>query len=315
MSLLSLLIALAAEKSLSSSLWRFDYYYQQYVGFFHSNSMLSQLKDSNLSYSIFLLLPVAGVYGVLALVDDGLLHLIISTLILIVSFGCITTRESYKQYLHSAFRGEITTAELHHEQLLSDKNLPEMGFGQALIWLNYRYYIAIMLFFIFFGAAGVVFYRLLTTVIEQQNGCSLDNSEDEKNDIEEAVDEESVATDNEAESINTQSHSTIPDISTGCKNYHDVLFYLDWLPVRITSLGYMFVGHFSKALPTWLESLMDLKKPTHEILIDVAQKSEDILVDEDDCTAEPCLLVRLAKRNLLLLLAVISILTLSGLLS
>nr|WP_274620357.1 regulatory signaling modulator protein AmpE [Colwellia maritima] len=30
-----------------------------------------------------------------------------------------------------------------------------MGFGQALIWLNYRYYIAIMLFFVVFGAALV----------------------------------------------------------------------------------------------------------------------------------------------------------------
>ncbi|MCW8832222.1 MAG: regulatory signaling modulator protein AmpE, partial [Colwellia sp.] len=98
MSLLSLLIALAAERSLTSSLWRFDYYYQQYVNFFHNNSTLSQLKDSNLTYTLFLLLPVAVVYGVLALVDDGLLHLIISTLILIVSFGCFSTRDSYKQY-------------------------------------------------------------------------------------------------------------------------------------------------------------------------------------------------------------------------
>lgn len=292
MSLLSLLIALAAEKSLSSSAWRFDYYYQKYVNFFQSNSTLSQLKESNLSYTIFLLVPVAVVYGVLALVDDGLLHLIISTLILIVSFGCLGTRECYKQYLHAAFRGEMTTAELHHKQLIQDKNLPAMGFGQALIWLNYRYYVAIMLFFITFGAAGVVFYRLLTTVIEQQNGCSLDSKiiEPEK----------------------ASEQDSVPSISSGCKNYHHILFYLDWLPVRITSLGYMFVGHFSKALPMWLESLFDTQKPTHQILIDVAQKSEDIMVDEGDCTAEPCLLVRLAKRNALLVLAVISMLTLVG---
>ena len=77
----------------------------------------------------------------------------------------------------------------------------------------------------------------------------------------------------------------------------------------------MFVGHFSKALPIWLESLFDVTKPAHEILIDVAQKSEDIMVEEDDCTAEPCLLVRLAKRNVLLMLAVISILTLVGIVS
>lgn len=311
MSLLSLLIALMAEKSLSSPLWRFDHYYQQYVSFFHNNSTLSKLKNSNLSYTLFLLLPVAVVYGVLALVDDGLIHLIISTLILIVSFGCVSTRESYKQYLHAAFSGEATTAELHQQQLLQDKNLPPMGFGQALIWLNYRYYIAIILFFVFFGAVGVVFYRLLTTAIEQQNGCSLDSKPEDKNNEKQTDTEE--ASDSALDGSNEQYNA--PNISSGCKNYHDILFYLDWLPVRITSFGYMFVGHFSKALPVWLESLFDGNKPAHEILIDVAQKSEDIMVDEDDCTAEPCLLVRLAKRNVLLILAVISILTLVGIVS
>jgi len=313
MSLLSLLIALAAEKSLSSSIWRFDYYYQQYVNFFQTNSILSQLKNSNFSYTLFLLLPVAVVYGILTLVDDGLLHLIISTLILIIGFGCFTTRNSYKQYLHAAFRGELTTTELHHQQLLQDKNLPSMGFGQALIWLNYRYYIAIMLFFITFGAVGVVFYRLLTTLVEQKNSCSLDSNITEQENASQAELTESTDSDSSTEDLSEQYSA--PSISSGCKNYHDILFYLDWLPVRIASLGYMFVGHFSKALPVWLESLFDAKKPTHEILIDVAQKSEDIMVNEDDCTAEPCLLVRLAKRNALLVLAVISVLTLVGIIS
>ena len=68
----------------------------------------------------------------------------------------------------AAFRGETTTCDMHHKQLLQDKNLPEMGFGQTLIWLNYRYYIAIMLFFIIFGAPGVVFYRLVITLNEKQ---------------------------------------------------------------------------------------------------------------------------------------------------
>lgn len=307
MSLLSLLIALAAEKSLSSSLWRFDYYYQKYASLFQRNKNSSTFKGSTLSYTIFLLLPVALLHGLLLFVGDGLLHFIISTFVLIVCFGCFTTRHSYKQYLHAAFRGEETTSELFHQQLLQDKNLPKMGFGQALIWLNYRYYIAIMLFFTIFGAAGVVFYRLLTTLIEQQNGCSIAKSEQE-------------ASNNHLEKIAPENHEekSVDDeeekesISSGCKSYHEILFYLDWLPVRITSFGYMFVGHFSKALPIWLESFFDFKKPTHEILTDVAQKSEDIMVDVEDCTAEPCLLVRLSKRNVLLLLASIATLTLFG---
>ena len=314
MSLLSLLIALAAERSLSSNVWRFDYYYQQYVTFFQNNKTLSQLKSSTLSYTLFLLLPVAAVYGILTLVDDGLLHLIISTLILIVSFGCFSTRKAYKEYLHASFRGEQTTAELHHKQLLQDKNLPDMGFGQALIWLNYRYHIAIMLFFVVFGAPGVVFYRLLTTVIEQQNGCALDYSVDEQNITTQANEDSSNVEENTHDDKNP-SEQNVLNISSGCKNYHEILFFLDWLPVRITSFGYMFVGHFSKALPMWLESLFDTHKPTHQILIDVAKKSEDIMVDDDDCTAEPCLLVRLAKRNVLLILAVISVLTLTGMIN
>ncbi|MDO6489490.1 beta-lactamase regulator AmpE [Colwellia sp. 6_MG-2023] len=312
MSLLSLLIALMAEKTLSSSIWRFDFYYQKYISFFQTNGVLSNIKATNIRYTLFLLVPVAIIYGILAIVDNGLLHLIISTLVLIVTLGCSKTRNSYKQYLLAAFKGDDTTSSLHHQQLLEDKNLPAVGFGQALIWLNYRYYIAIMLFFIVFGAAGAVFYRLLTTVIEQENGCTLnktsENETAEVKDSEQTLVEETIGSPLESshdESINDKT-------TLSCNNYHKILFYIDWLPVRITSFGYMFVGHFSKAFPMWLESLFDTKKLTHEVLIDVAQKSEDIMLEDGDCTAEPCLLVRLAKRNLLLMLALIAVLTLIG---
>jgi AmpE protein len=233
--------------------------------------------------------------------------------VLIVCFGCFTTRHSYKQYLHAAFRGEETTAKLFHQQLLQDKNLPSMGFGQALVWLNYRYYIAIMLFFTIFGAAGVVFHRLLTTLIEQQNSCSLDQHQSFV-----GVDQPAITTQNshtQDASLNIDSQSGVSTASSGCKNYQAILFYIDWLPVRITSFGYMFVGHFSRALPVWLECFFDAKKPPHQILIDVAQKSEDDMVDKDDCTAEPCLLVRLSKRNVLLLLATIATFTLFGIIN
>jgi len=303
MSLLSLLIALAAERSLSAQMWHFNFYYQHYLHFFSKNFTA---KQGSAASAVFIILPVVVTYLLLEIIDNGVLQLLLSTLILIVCFGCTTTRNSYKSYLHSAFRGEDTTTEMHHQQLLTDKNLPQMGFGQALIWLNYRYYIAIMLFFVVFGAAGAVFYRLLTTVIEQQKiektGSSIETCDEHM--------QQNVAQEDESH----DSQKT-PDLHQGCQNHHDVLFWLDWLPVRIATFGYMFVGHFSKAMPVWLESLFDNKKPTHQVLIDVAQKSEDIMVNEEDCTAEPCLLVRLAKRNVLLVFAVISILTLAGLLN
>jgi len=330
MSLLSLLIALAAEKSLSSSVWCFDYYYQRYINLFSGNATLSQHNGSVLGSAIFILLPVLIVHLALSLVDDGLLYFIISTLVLIVCFGCAELRGRYKDYLQALQQGEETTAELHHQQLLQDKNLPAMSFGQVMIWLNYRYYIAIMLFFVFFGAAGVVFYRLLTTVIEQRHENSIEStveSPTESGNADAEISTSPVTHNDDLSSKSadvdqtselnepvqeTEASEQAPDITSGCKNHRDVLFYLDWIPVRIATLGYMFVGHFSKALPTWLENLYDLRKPAHKILIDVAKKSEDIMISKENCTAEPCTLVRLAKRTVLLILAVVSVLILMG---
>jgi len=279
MSLISLLIALAAERYLSSSAWQFNTYYKHYLKFIKGTSFFESPWGSLAVSYIAIGTPALVCYFLLDLIDDALLNLIISTIVLIVCFGCIATRDKYKNYLKAAFRGETTSCELHHQQLQQDKNIADMSFGQLLVWLNYRYFIAIMIFFVVFGAPGALFYRLLTTVNESHTTEDLEIS------------------DNTAQST------------------RQFQFWLDWLPVRIVAFGYMLVGHFSKAMPIWLEGLFDVNKPPHQLLISVAEKSEDFMVDADDCTAEPCLLVRLAKRTLLLCLAVIAILVLTGILT
>jgi len=313
MSLISLLIALAAERYLSSPFWQFKTYYQRYLSLLQNTNVLEKSWQGVIGVLALLLAPVFVIYFILMLIDDSFLHLVLSTVVLIICFGSFATRDTYKNYLMAAFRGELTTCQLHHSQLMQDKNLPEMGFGQALIWLNYRYYIAIMLFFIFFGAPGVVFYRLLTTLLEKQvvNKVDEDTLEKEKN-----VSTAEVSSDEQNDEVEliTEELPTTMD-SDVYSHFKVLLFWLDWLPVRFTSFGYMMVGHFSKALPVWLESFFDIKKPADQVLGDVAKKSEDMMIDEQDCTAEPCLLVRLAKRNLLLLLAVVAVLTLAGVIS
>lgn len=288
MSLLSLLIALAAERYLSSSMWQFDRFYQRYLAFIKSTSVLTNFKNSTATTYAVILIPVITCYFLLNQIDNALLHLIASTLILIVCFGCIKTRNTYKKYLVSAFKGEITTCELHELQLQQDKNLAGMGFGQTLVWLNYRYFIAVMIFFVLFGAAGALFYRLLTTM----NECSNNKSMNEEGN---ALDGEEVEAPSEC-----------------CQSTQQLLFWVDWLPVRLVAFGYMFVGHFSKAIPVWLENLFEFSKSPSKVLIAVAEKSEDFMTDADDCASEPCLLVKLAKRTLLLFLAVIAVLILTG---
>jgi AmpE protein len=309
MSLISLLIALAAERYLSTTSWQFKTYFHAYVGLFKRSKLMHLAKQSIVSQLIFIAIPVIACDLLLELVDDGLLYLVFSTLILIICFGCVKTRQCYKDYLLSAFRGEPTTCELHHSQLQQDTSSAPMSFGQLLVWLNYRYFIAIMIFFVVFGPAGALFYRLLVTMNESPEI------------FENVAKEESVDTENDEADINlnTESKAEAAPIDLIEKNktplLKDILFWVDWLPVRLVAFGYMLVGHFSKAMPVWLENFFDINKQPNQILISVAQKSEDFMVDPDDCTAEPCLLVRLAKRTLLLCLAVISVLILTGILN
>ena len=201
----------------------------------------------------------------------------------------------------AAFKGEPTTCEMHHWQLQQDKNQPDMHFGQLLVWLNYRYYIAIMIFFVVFGPTGAVFYRLLTSVAESKGTENCKMSDEDT--------EQSSALENE------DTLSEIPEQMTDACDAQKWLSWFDWVLVRVVSFGYMLVGHFSKAMPIWLEGILDFSKPPYKLLTSVAEKSEDFMVDQDDCTAEPCLLVRLAKRTLLLCLSVISILILAGVIS
>ncbi|MBA6264181.1 beta-lactamase regulator AmpE [Colwellia sp. Bg11-12] len=309
MSLISLLIALAAERYLSTTSWQFKTYFHAYVGLFKRSKLMHLAKQSIVSQLIFIAIPVIACDLLLELVDDGLLYLVFSTLILIICFGCVKTRQCYKDYLLSAFRGEPTTCELHHSQLQQDTSSAPMSFGQLLVWLNYRYFIAIMIFFVVFGPAGALFYRLLVTMNESPEI------------FENVAKEESVDTENDEADINVnaESKAEATPIDNIEKNktplLKDILFWVDWLPVRLVAFGYMLVGHFSKAMPVWLENFFDINKQPNQILISVAQKSEDFMVDPDDCTAEPCLLVRLAKRTLLLCLAVISVLILTGILN
>jgi AmpE protein len=295
MSLISLLIALIAERYLSSSTWQFNTFYQRYIAAIMQTKLLADYRHATTLNFVVMFIPVIGCYFLLSQIDNALLHLIASTLILIVCFGCMKTRDAYKSYLVSAFKGELTSCELHHMQLQQDKNIANMGFGQTLVWLNYRYFIAVMLFFVLFGAAGALFYRLLTTMNERS-----------------VVNNQAVAEGDKEDEHIEQGENSDNDV---CQANQTLLFWVDWLPVRVVAFGYMFVGHFSKAMPVWLENLFEFEKAPSRVLIDVAEKSEDFMVDDDDCTLEPCLLVKLAKRTLLLFLVVISLLILTGIIT
>jgi len=284
MNLISLLIALSAQKKLSSPVWQFSFYVDHFFTLCQRFGLLSKehKQIENTTVWLLILIPVVITYFLMTLINDTLLYLVVSTLVLIVSFGCVRTRDTYKCFLQAANRDEPTTCELILEQLQQDKNLPELPFGESMVWLNYRYYIAPMLIFVILGPVAALLYRLMLTFIE------LSPSQEDEN---------------------------FYASSEAKQDLAKFFAIIDWPLVRVVSFAYMLVGHFSKAMPTWLESFFDFDLPPHLLLTNVAKQAEDFMVEEGDCVAEPCLLVKLAKRTLLLMLSVVAVLTITGVIS
>ncbi|WKE66109.1 regulatory signaling modulator protein AmpE [Gallaecimonas kandeliae] len=89
---------------------------------------------------------------------------------------------------------------------------------------------------------------------------------------------------------------------------------VDWLPVRFTALGFAFVGHYSRAMPKYLEGLLRHPNDNEDYLGEVAMAAEEVDCS-DPCSEKPSLyMVALAKRNLLFFLALVAALILFGLL-
>lgn len=159
-----------------------------------------------------------------------------------------------------------------YEEQISTPDQDNSSFGLNLVWQNYRHYTAVILWFAAFGAAGAILYVLVRDM------------------------ESRLTSHNEQAAVQAKR----------------LLNILDWVPVRITSLGFLLVGHFSRAFPTWLGYLPDPAVKARTLLLDVSKKAEEVEPDESNCTEEPCTFVRLAKRNVMFLLVIIATLTLSG---
>ena len=159
-----------------------------------------------------------------------------------------------------------------YAEQISETSDEPESFGQNLLWQNYLHYSAVILWFTAFGVSGALLY-----VLSRESYHYLRKTEH--------------AAEQQARAL---------------------MHILDIVPVRITALGLLLVGHFSRAMPTWLSHVADIQLPAKTLLIDVAKQAEEVEIDENDCTQEPCTLVRLAKRNVMFLLVAIALLTLAG---
>ncbi|MDF2178413.1 beta-lactamase regulator AmpE [Aliiglaciecola sp. CAU 1673] len=271
MTLISLLLVLALERVVNKTRWwQKDTYQNQYFGFLKERRLLA--ADTAVVNMLGLVLaPAALLYLLLWQMDAPFLELIINTAILMVCVGCADVRSKYKGYLEASSRGDEEAAFLYAQQLGYDPE-SDGSFGRFLVWVNYRHYGALMLWFLVLGGAGAVFYQLSVGLLQRLKESQSDQAGD----------------------------------------WYKLVEILDWLPARITALGLLLVGHFSRALPVWMSLSADGDVSARQLITQVAKSAEHVEADTPVCTEEACTMVIMAKRNMMLLLAAIAVFTLSG---
>ncbi|WP_413400817.1 beta-lactamase regulator AmpE [Pseudoalteromonas sp. KJ71-7] len=280
MILVSIIIALILERlGARSAHWQISHYANSYLN--RSVNLLTNkgLFGTATGFLIWLLLPVIAVACLFFLSDFALWQLVFNVAVLLVCFGCAKQRALYKSYLNALTRGDQTAATLYALQLGQKRTEEQQGgetLGQTLAWVNFRFYCAVIFWFVILGVAGAVFYALVRTFAD-------------------------LVSDNRDEVI-----------AKHFKLIHRLLFWLDWLPARITSFGYLVIGNFNKGTSCWLRYVFDFSSPNRKVVTYTALAAEQVEKRYYGCTFEATCMIKLVKRNVLFYLVLIALMTLFG---
>ncbi|MDC8830181.1 beta-lactamase regulator AmpE [Alteromonas gilva] len=283
MILISLLLVLALERALHKQpVWHIETHLSNYLSWAGEQHWISR-QTPTVQLVIQIALPVIITYAIAQWLFGGFISFILQSVMLFLCLGSEKLRATYRSFLQAAERGDKEACYLYTEQLghCTQLDIEEgtttqgKSFGQHLLWLNYQHYAAVIIFFTVFGAAGAMLY--VTSRECFRTWCENDNEQ-----------------------------------SRALAKWQHVL---DYVPVRITAFGLLLVGHFSRALPVWLTYLTHPGIANEKVLTEVASNAEDVVLTEAqqaDPSCEPKAMVTLAKRNIMLLLSLIAILTMLG---
>ena len=281
MTLISMLLALIIERlAVRSSAWQADGYCRAYVRF-TAGSALNKLSAHSVGQYLWLALPGAVLAILLHMLDSHLISLIVNTLVLLVGIGCWHYRQLYKQYLNAMDRGDEEAGFIAMQQLRTHlgSSSEQYSYGQLLLWLNFRYYAAVMFWFLLLGVFGVITYVLVRH-------------------LQEAVEEKDAA-----------DYATVMGAET---QVNCVAHWALWFPARLFGLGFALVGHFSRASNTLLGYFLDFTASNEQVVIEVASAAETLPAESLNTLDDTSYMVQLAKRNMLFFLAFAAILTLTG---
>ncbi len=301
MTLISMLLALIIERlAVRSDAWQARPYCQAYLRLTRSTG-LNKLAEHAVGRYLWIFVPGILLCVLLHILDSRLITLIVNTLVLLVCIGCWHYRQLYKQFLNAQERGDEEAAYLAMQQIRQDSgSMVEDSNGLLLVWLNFRYYAAVVFWFLVLGAFGALTYALLRHLQEQPAEQSAD----------EVVASSDPLAESETAATETFNETEAAPVTKDAVHY--LLFWADWFPARLFGLGFALVGHFSRASNALLGYFLDFSANNQQVVTDVAKAAEPVVEDPLQPFDDTSAMVQLAKRNMLFFLALTAILTLSG---
>lgn len=281
MTLFTLLLVLAWERLFKQGEhWQIDH---------RLEVVFRRLPSPSLFQTLFLTLCcMASVAVLLWLVSGVLFGVVLLLLWIVISLMCIgagEVRQHYRRYLQAAQRGEKDASQQLATELALIHGLP-LGTGEterlkelqnALLWINFRFYLAPLFWFMVAGPYGPVALAGYAFLRARQTWLA-------------------------------RHHTPLARAQSGVDA---LLHWLDWIPVRLAGATYALLGHGEKALPAWFSSLCDTRNSQYWVLTQLAQFS---LAREPhiDPVATPKAAVALAKKVTMVLVVVVALLTIYG---
>ena len=281
MTLFSLLLVLGWERLFKlGEHWQLDHRLEP---LFRGRQRFSLLRTLLMTVIAMLLvwLVVWSLKGILF----GVAQLLFWIVVGLLCIGAGSVRLHYHQYLKAASHDDEAAHQAMAAELTLIHGVPvdcsEREFLQALqnalIWINFRFYLAPLFWFVVGGPYGPVLLVGYAFLRAWQSWLAKHGSPLER------------------------AQSGIDRI----------LHVLDWIPVRLAGVAYALLGHGERALPAWFAALSDVHRPQYQVLTSLAQFSlaRDPHLDKVET---PRVAVALAKRVSLVLVVVVALLTIYG---
>lgn len=203
----------------------------------------------------------------------------------LLCIGAGSVRLHYHAYLKAASHNDTDAHKAMAEELTLIHGIPVecdereylCELQNALLWINFRFYLAPLFWFVVGGPWGPVLLVGYAFLRAWQSWLA-------------------------------RHHSTLHRSQSGVDA---ILHVVDWLPVRLAGVAYALLGHGERALPAWFASLGDRHTPQYQVLTRLAQFS--LARDpHTDKVQTPRVAVALAKKVSLVIVVVVALLTIYG---